>query len=54
MVIGYSDHIVSNTKTFGGQIGAAAIAIFDNTTAILDQVKIVGAKYLLNHFLLGT
>jgi hypothetical protein len=29
---------------FGGQIGAAAIATFDNTTAVLDHVKIVGAE----------
>ncbi|MGZ5510903.1 MAG: right-handed parallel beta-helix repeat-containing protein [Nitrososphaeraceae archaeon] len=44
VIIGDSEHIVSNSKIFGGQIGAAAIATFDNTTAILDQVKIVGAE----------
>ncbi len=44
IIIGDSEHIVSNTKIFGGQIGAAAIATFDNTTAVLDHVKIVGAE----------
>ena len=44
VIIGDSEHIVSNSKIFGGQIGAAAIATFDNTTAILDHVKIVGAE----------
>ena len=44
IVIGDSEHIVSNTKIFGGQVGAAAAATFDNTTAILEKVKIVGAE----------
>jgi parallel beta-helix repeat protein len=44
IVIGDSEHIVSNIKIFGGQVGAAAAATFDNTTAILDKVKIVGAE----------
>jgi hypothetical protein len=38
------DHIISNTKIFGGKVGAAAIAISANTTATLDQVKIIGAE----------
>jgi Right handed beta helix region len=44
IVIGDSEHIVSDTKIFGGQVGAAAAATIANTTAILDQVKIVGAE----------
>jgi parallel beta-helix repeat protein len=39
-----SEHIVSNTQIFGGKVGAAAIATFANTTAILDQLKIVDAE----------
>ena len=38
------EHIISNTKIFGGKVGAAAAATFANTTAILDKVKIVGAE----------
>ena len=38
------EHIISNTKIFGGKVGVAAIATFNNTTATLDQVKIVGAE----------
>ncbi len=50
IVIGDSEHIVSNSKIFGGQVGAAAAATIANNTAILDQVKIVGAEYLFNRF----
>jgi parallel beta-helix repeat protein len=38
------EHTISNTKIFGGKVGAAAIATFNNTSATLDQVKIVGAE----------
>jgi parallel beta-helix repeat protein len=38
------EHTISNTKIFGGKVGAAAIAITANTTATLDSVKIVDAE----------
>ncbi len=38
------EHTISNTKIFGGQVGAAAVAITANTTATLDRVKIVNAE----------
>ncbi|HEX6294338.1 MAG TPA: right-handed parallel beta-helix repeat-containing protein [Nitrososphaeraceae archaeon] len=38
-----SEHTVSNTKIFGGNVGVAAIATNANTTATLDHVKIVNA-----------
>jgi nitrous oxidase accessory protein NosD len=39
------EHTISNSKIFGGKVGAAAIAFFEaNTTATLDQVKIIGAE----------
>jgi parallel beta-helix repeat protein len=44
IVIEDSEQIISNTKIVGGNVGAAATANFDNTTAILDHVKIVGAE----------
>ena len=44
MIVGDSEHIVSKSKIFGGQIGVAAISTFGNTTATLDRVKIVGAE----------
>jgi parallel beta-helix repeat protein len=44
IVIEDSEHTVSNTKIFGGKVGAAAAATFGNTTATLDKVKIVGAE----------
>ena len=43
-MVGDSEHTVSNTKIFGGDIGVLAAAVFANTTATLDQVKIVGAE----------
>ena len=47
------EHIISNTKIFGGEVGAAAIAITANTTATLDQVKIVGAETPVQAFSTG-
>jgi parallel beta-helix repeat protein len=44
IVIADSEQTVSNTKIFGGEVGAAAAATFFNTTATLDHVKIVGAE----------
>ncbi|HEX5186453.1 MAG TPA: right-handed parallel beta-helix repeat-containing protein, partial [Nitrososphaeraceae archaeon] len=44
IVIADGEHTVSNTKIFGGQVGAAAAALFYNTTATLDQVKIIGTE----------
>ena len=44
IVIEDSEQIVSNTKIFGGKVGAAAAATFGNTTATLDHVKIIGAE----------
>ena len=44
VVVVDGEHIISNTKIFGGKVGAAAIAITANTTATLDSVKIVGAE----------
>ena len=38
------DHTIANTKILGGKVGAAAIAFSANTTATLDQVKIVGTE----------
>lgn len=38
------DHTVSNTKIFGDEVGAAAIAFSANTTATLDRVKIIDAE----------
>jgi parallel beta-helix repeat protein len=38
------EHTISNTKIFGGKVGAAAIAFSTNTTATLDRVKIVNAE----------
>ncbi len=38
------EHIISNTKIFGGEVGVAAIAIITNTTATLGSVEIVGAE----------
>ncbi len=38
------EHTISNSKIFGGKVGAAAIALNANTTATLDQVKIIGAE----------
>ena len=38
------EHTISNTKIFGGKVGAAAIAFSANTTATLDRVKIVDAE----------
>ena len=44
VVVVDGEHIISNTKIFGGKVGAAAIAITANTTATLDSVKIVDAE----------
>lgn len=44
IVIEDSEHIVSNTKIFGGNVGVAAAATFGNAAAILDHVKIIGAE----------
>ena len=44
VVIEDSENIVSNTKIFGGNVGAAATANFDNATATLEHVKIIGAE----------
>ncbi len=44
IVIEDSEQIVSNSKIFGGGVGALAAATFGNTTATLDHVKIVGAE----------
>ena len=38
------EHTVSNTKIFGGNVEAAAVAITANTTATLDRIKIVDAE----------
>ena len=39
-----SKNTISNTKILGGDVGVGAIAFSANTTATLDQVKIVGAE----------
>jgi hypothetical protein len=44
VVVADSDHLVSNTKIFGANVGAAAIATTVNTVATLDHVKIVDAE----------
>ena len=44
VVVVDGEHTISNTKIFGGKVGAAAIAITANTTATLDSVKIVDAE----------
>jgi hypothetical protein len=44
MIIGDSKHIAFNTKIFGGQIGAAAIANFYNSSTILNRAKIAGTE----------
>ena len=44
IVVADGEHTVSNTKIFGGGIGAAAAATTANTIATLDGVKIVDAK----------
>ena len=44
IVIEDIEHIVSNTKIFGGKVGVAAAATFGNTTATLDHVKIIDAE----------
>jgi nitrous oxidase accessory protein NosD len=44
IVIADGEHKVSNTKIFGGEVGVAAIATNANTTATLDNVKIVDAE----------
>ena len=43
-IISDGEHTISNTKIFGGEVGAAAIAFSANTTATLDRVKIVDAE----------
>jgi hypothetical protein len=43
-LIGDSEHTVSNTKIFSGGVGVLAAAIFENTVATLDGVKIVDAE----------
>ena len=54
IVIEDSEQIVSNTKIFGGKVGAAAAATLGNTTATLDHVKIIGAETPYKHFHLVT
>jgi len=44
IVIADSEHTISSTKVFGGNIGVAAIATNANTVATLDHVKIVDAE----------
>ena len=44
IVIADGEHKVSNTKIFGGEVEAAAIATNANTTATLDNVKIVDTE----------
>jgi hypothetical protein len=44
IVVADGEHTVSNTKIFGGGIGAAAAATTANTIATLDGVKIIDAK----------
>ena len=44
IVVADGEHIVSNTKIFGGGVGVAAAATTANTVATLDGVKIVDAK----------
>jgi parallel beta-helix repeat protein len=44
IVIEDSENIISNTKIFGGNVGAAATANFANATANLDRVTIIGAE----------
>jgi hypothetical protein len=44
IAIADGEHTVSNTKIFGGDVGVLAAAVFDNTTATLDRVKIVDAE----------
>ena len=44
IVIVDGEHTISNTKIFGGQVGASAIAFSSNTTATLDRIKIVDAE----------
>ena len=50
IVIQDSEHIISNTKIFGGNVGVAAIAFSANTIATLDHVKIVGATIPVQEF----
>jgi hypothetical protein len=44
VAIADGEHTVSNSKIFGGGVGVLAAAVFENTTATLDHVKIVGAE----------
>jgi Right handed beta helix region len=44
IVVADSEQTISNTKIFGGGVGVLAAAGLANTTATLDQVKIVGAE----------
>ena len=44
VVVADSEHRISNTKIFGGEVGVAAIATNANSTATLDHVKIVDAE----------
>lgn len=44
VVIADGEHLISNTKIFGENVGVAAIATNANTVATLDHVKIVDAK----------
>ena len=53
IVIQDSEHTVSNTKIFGGNIGVLAIATTANTTATLDQVKIIGTEIPIQAFSTG-
>jgi hypothetical protein len=47
VVIADGEHLISNTKIFGENVGVAAIATNANTVATLDHVKIVDAKILV-------
>ncbi|HET9805912.1 MAG TPA: right-handed parallel beta-helix repeat-containing protein [Nitrososphaeraceae archaeon] len=44
IVVGDSEHTISNTKIFGGGVGVLAAATIANTIATLDHVKIIDAE----------
>ncbi|HEX6293670.1 MAG TPA: right-handed parallel beta-helix repeat-containing protein [Nitrososphaeraceae archaeon] len=44
VVISDGKHTISNTKIFGGKVGAAEVAFSANTIATLDHVKIIDAE----------
>lgn len=45
-----SKNTISNTKILGGDVGVGAIASIQDTVAILDGVKIIGAEIPVQEF----